>query len=180
MEELEGSFTEMNQSAAQMRTVIKTINDIAFRTNILALNASVEAARAGEAGKGFAVVADEVQKLAAGSVEAANETVLLIERSVRAVENGAKIACETTEVMQEVTASAQQTATLIEQVAAASAAQAEQFLQINGDVCDISALAEGGAAFVQHSTAASTELSTQAKLLKALVGGFRLNPTEGK
>lgn len=180
MEELKDSFAEMSQSAAQMRTVIKTINDIAFRTNILALNAAVEAAHAGEAGKGFAVVADEVKKLAAGSAAAANETVLLIEQSVRAVENGAKIASETAGVVQEVTTSAQQTATLISQVAEASAAQAEQFRQINGDICDIATLVEGGAVSTQHSTATSDELSVQAELLKTLVGSFRLNPIEQK
>lgn len=178
MEELEGSFAEMNQSAAQMRTVIKTIDDIAYRTNILALNAAVEAARAGEAGKGFAVVSDEVQKLASASAAAANETVLLIERSVKAVENGAEIAREAAKVMQEVTVSAQQTTALISQVANASAAQAEQFLQINGDICDIATLVEGGAVSTQHSTSASDELSVQAELLKTLVGSFRLNSTE--
>lgn len=180
MDELEESFAEMSRAAAQMNTVIKTINDIAFRTNILALNAAVEAARAGEAGKGFAVVAQEVQRLAAGSAAAANETVLLIERSARAVENGEKIACEAARAMQEVTDRAQQTAALISQVADASVAQTEQFRQINENIRDISALVEGGAVSTQHSTAASDELSVQAKLLKTLVGGFRLNPAEQK
>lgn len=180
MEELEASFSKISQSSTKMRTVIKSINDIAFRTNILALNAAVEAARAGEAGKGFAVVAEEVRELAAGSAQAANETVALIEESVQAVENGDSIVNETSKVMQEVTNSSQQTAVLISQVAAAAAQQARQIQQINEEIRNISAMVEGSAAAAQQSSAASEVLSSQAELLKTLVGEFRLDPTKHK
>lgn len=97
MQELNTAMNRISQKSGEIGKIIKTIEDIAFQTNILALNAAVEAARAGSAGKGFAVVADEVRNLASKSAEAAKNTTMLIEDSIQAVENGTKLTAGTTE-----------------------------------------------------------------------------------
>ena len=92
MVEMLGAMDEIQQSSGEISKIIKSIEDIAFQTNILALNAAVEAARAGVAGKGFAVVADEVRNLASKSAEASKNTAVLIERAMQAVERGNQLA----------------------------------------------------------------------------------------
>lgn len=174
MQQMISAMNEIDAKAAEIEKIIKSIDDIAFQTNILALNAAVEAARAGAAGKGFAVVADEVRNLAQKSAEAAKNTALLIEQTIHAVHTGSKIADETAKAMLVVVEDANQLATLVDNIAEASEQQASAVVVVTDSVGQISGLVQTTSATAEQSAAASQQLSAQALNLKALVEKFKL------
>ena len=168
------AMTKINDCSSEIEKIIKTIEDIAFQTNILALNAAVEAARAGEAGKGFAVVADEVRSLASKSQEAAKDTTALISNSLAAVTEGNQIAADTQSSLVKVVASSQKIAANMASITEASDMQAEGIQQVTVGIDQISSVVQTNSATAQQSAAASEELFSQSSLLKSLVGRFRL------
>ena len=174
MDKLIDAMKDISENSAKIQNIIKTIDNIAFQTNILALNAAVEAARAGVAGKGFAVVADEVRNLASKSAEAAKDTSMLIGESIVSVENGVKLADETAKAMIDIVNGANSVSSLVESIASASIEQADAVKQITLGIDQISSVIQTNSATAEESAAASEELSGQALLLKSLVNKFKL------
>ena len=174
MGELIEAMGRIRDSSTRIEKIIKTVEDIAFQTNILALNAAVEAARAGAAGKGFAVVADEVRNLAGKSAQASKDTAKLISESIQAVENGTKIADRTAQSLRSVVAGANEIITAVDEISKNSDRQAKEIRQVAQGIEQISTVVQTNSATAEESAAASEELSGQALTMKNLVGMFRL------
>ncbi len=174
MDQLTEATRNIDRSSAQIVTIIKTIEDIAFQTNILALNAAVEAARAGSAGKGFSVVADEVRNLAAKSAKAVQSTNQLVNQSIQDVKSGTDSTDLAVSAMQVIHDCIQSIKTLMDEIAAASVQQSEMIVLVESGIKEISAVVQTNSAAAEKSASVSKELSNQARTLNGLLSRFRI------
>lgn len=169
MEKMLESMDEINKSSDQISKIIKAIDDIAFQTNILALNAAVEAARAGEAGMGFAVVADEVKNLANKSAEAAKETTLMIENSIKKTESGLDIAKNMAEVFKDILTNVEKVAEMSKEVDAASKEQNSGINQVNTAILQFDNVVQSNAASAEETAGAADGLANQIVTMRKIV-----------
>ncbi|MCI9353231.1 MAG: HAMP domain-containing protein [Firmicutes bacterium] len=175
MKEVLYSIQHINEFSSQIEAIIKTIEDIAFQTNILALNAAVEAARAGTAGKGFAVVADEVRNLAGKSAEAAKNTTQLIIQTIEAVADSTKIAHTAASAMNEVVAGANSIIAELNEISKMSSEQSNAISQITIGIEQISSVVSTNSASAEETSAAVNVLSSQAKIMEKEIKRFKLS-----
>jgi methyl-accepting chemotaxis protein len=175
---MNAAMSAIKTSSDDIAKIIKTIDEIAFQTNILALNAAVEAARAGEAGMGFAVVADEVRNLAQRSAQAARETTAKIEGAIARTAQGVQISQKVATALDDIVIKARQVDELVAEVSTASNEQIRGITQINSAVAQMDQVTQGNSTSAEESAAAAQELNAQATVLKhsvaelvQLVGG---------
>lgn len=174
MEKLLKAMAEISAMSAETAKIVKTIDDIAFQTNILALNASVEAARAGAAGKGFTVVADEVRNLAGKSAEAANRTSKLISQTTEAIEAGAALADSTAGSLAEAVSNTISVDENISRISEFTREQARYMDEISENIRSITDVIGSTSGSTQSEAALSEELSGQAEMLDKLISEFKL------
>lgn len=179
MAEVGATMDSISESAQRMSGIVAVIDEIAFQTNLLSLNAAVEAARAGESGRGFAVVAGEVRHLANRSAASAREIRQLIEEALARVQAGARVAGDAGAAVKEVAAGAGQVAAIMAEISAASREQSAGVEQLSRSLVSIDEATRHDADLAGHSLASTAELERQAVGLGRLVAAFRLAPTTG-
>ena len=178
MSEMIEAVKQINDASQSIKMVIRTIDDLAFQTNILALNAAVEAARAGQHGRGFAVVADEVRNLATKSAEAAKDTESLIANSMEKSELGVRMAEETATSLGAIMSGIGESSRLITKIAAASEEQARSITKIDTNIEEVAQIMQQNSATAEEDAAAAQEMSKQASLLQELI--YRFHERESK
>lgn len=174
MKVLLAAINQSQSNSREITGIVKEIEDIAFQTNILALNASVEAARAGDAGKGFSVVANEVRRLASKATEASKLTADLVQKNTDTVEEGIRAVDSTADYLQKSVEGARTVVAMVNDISKTSVTQANAIAQIRSSIEQITDIVQGNSATSEESAAASEELSAQARILKSLVEQFEL------
>ena len=170
MDEMLVAMNAIKASSDNISKIIKTIDEIAFQTNILALNAAVEAARAGEAGAGFAVVADEVRNLAQRAAQAAKETAGMIDDSISRSGDGVAVSSKIGETLKQIAGKARSVNELVAEIATASGEQNSGVHEVNSAVAQMDKVTQSNAASAEETAAAAEELSAQAMMLRETVG----------
>ncbi len=174
MESMKSAMEDINESSQAVAKIIKVIDEIAFQTNLLSLNAAIEAARAGRYGKGFAVVAEEVRNLAGRSAKAAKETADLIEGAVKKVENGNKIAEQTSDALNRIAESVIKVTDFIDEITASSNEQAQAIEQMNQGLGLVDQATQQNTANAEETASAAEDLSSQASQLRQLLSQFKI------
>ncbi len=174
MEQLITATRNLDHSSTKISNITKTIEDISFQTNILALNASIEAARAGAAGRGFAVVSDEVRSLAAKSAEAAKDTSTLIDSSIHDIKTGTESTNLAMSAMQVISECIQSIKILMDEIAQASVQQSEMIVSVENRIKEVSRVIQENSDAAEESAAISNELSEQSQTLNQLISQFRI------
>jgi len=169
MQAMQTAMQTIKSASEDITKILKTIDDIAFQTNILALNAAVEAARAGEHGAGFAVVAEEVRALAQRSAHAAKETATRIERSVEQSQQGVHVSADVAKSFSEIQTRIQQLDQLVGEIATASDEQSQGIGQVTTAVSQMDQVTQSNAGSAEETAAAAEELNSQSIMLKEAV-----------